>query len=430
MLLTIVSFLLVLGFLVFVHELGHFLAARQMGVRVERFSIGFPPKAFGRTIGETEYVVSWIPIGGYVKMEGQNIEDENPNDPRNYAAKSKLQRLYILAAGPVMNLIVALLLMPLVYMVGVEQPAYRQAAPRLASVEAATPAAEVGFQAGDRIVQVGDTAVASWNELYRALERAAVSGDPVRFTVQRDSGTAQVSLPVTAFTSGQPLGWVPSVPAEVGGFSPDSPAHEAGMQRGDRIVAVQGDPIDQWRELSQRIQSAGGGPVTFTVERGGTERQITVTPRDTAEGRLVIGITPPTYSESRGFLEAIGAGTRRLGEITAATFVFLGQMLTGHGSLDAVGGPVKIGAVIGEAARSGLVDVVFLTAVISLQLGIFNLLPIPALDGGHITLLAVEAVKRGPLSPRVREVAQLVGFSLLILLILVVTYNDVLNLLN
>jgi regulator of sigma E protease len=154
MIVTILLFIAVLGLLVFVHESGHFLAARQVGIRVLQFSIGFPPKLYGRMVGETEYVVSWIPLGGYVRLEGQNIEDENPHDPRNWAAKSILQRLYVLVAGPAFNLILAFLLMPAVYMVGVEMPGYRNAPAELADVALDSAAQQAGFRAGDRIAAV------------------------------------------------------------------------------------------------------------------------------------------------------------------------------------------------------------------------------------------------------------------------------------
>jgi regulator of sigma E protease len=428
MLLTVVLFVLVLSILVFVHELGHYLAARHVGVRVQRFSIGFPPRMFGKTVGETEYMLSWIPLGGYVKLEGQNLDDENPDDPRNYAAKTKLQRLYILVAGPVMNLLLALVLMPIVFMIGVETPKYRLSPPVLAEVTAESPAAKAGFRAGDRIVRLGNVETPTWTALDGALADQDLTGD-LTFRVERPDGQTQVTVPAQAFSSNAPFGWKPLVETAIGTVAARSPAQQAGLQPGDRIVAVNGVAVRQWDAMPAEIQKSQGAPLALDVRRGDRTLSVTLTPMKQG-GSWVIGISPGTVTERHGFFASVKLGTERLVQITGSTFSFLGHMITGKGSLDALGGPVKIGVVIGEAARSGFDKLLFLTALISLQLGIFNLLPIPALDGGHIFLLGVELAAGGQLSVKVRERAQLVGFSLLIALILVVTYNDVLQLIN
>ncbi len=428
MLLTVLSFIVVLSLLVFVHELGHYLAARHVGVRVQRFSIGFPPKMIGKQVGETEYMISWIPLGGYVKLEGQNLDDENPNDPRNYAAKTKLQRLYILVAGPVMNLVLALVLMPLVFMLGVETPKYRMSAPVVAEVQAGTPAAQAGFRADDRIVRLGVRETPSWNALDEALSDQSLTGD-LTFRVERKGGAVDLSVPAMAFASNQPFGWKPLVDPVIGHVASRSPAQQAGLEPGDRIAAVNGAPIVQWDQMPAEIQKSQGAALTLDVRRGERLLKLSLTPMKQG-GAWVIGISPGTVVERHGVFASIKLGTERLVNITGSTFSFLGHMITGRGSLDALGGPVKIGVVIGEAARSGFDKLLFLTALISLQLGIFNLLPIPALDGGHIFLIGVEWAVRGPLSVKVRERAQLIGYSLLLALILVVTYNDVLQLIS
>ncbi|HKI99928.1 MAG TPA: RIP metalloprotease RseP [bacterium] len=428
MLTTVVSFILVLGFLVFVHELGHYLAARHVGVRVERFSIGFPPKAFGKTIGETEYVLSWIPLGGYVKLYGQNIDDEDPNDPRNYAAKSKLQRLYILAAGPAMNLIAAVLLMAVVYMLGVQTPDYRLTPPFLAGVEQGSPAAESGFQPGDRIIALEGAPIHSWKELFDTIEQQAIRHDRLQFQVERSGHEQTLLVDPTAFMNGGDFGWEPVIPPVVGSFGEDSPAQAAGMQVGDRIVAVNGKSIITWGEVPGAIQATQGRPVEITVERQGGEHTYTVTPRfDAGHDRWLIHIALGMHTVRHNPVEALVLGTKRLTGLTESTLVFLGRLLTGQGSLNSLGGPVKIGVVIGQAARTGAVDLIFLMSFISLQLGIFNLLPIPALDGGHMFMIGLETVNRAPLSARLRERTQMIGLSLLLLLILFVTYNDVLH---
>lgn len=426
MLLTIVSFIAVLSILVFIHESGHYLAARHVGVRVQQFSIGLPPRIFGRKIGETEYVLSWIPLGGYVKLEGQNIEDENPNDPRNYASKSILQRGYILVAGPLANLVLALLLIPLVFMLGIETPAYRLETAELVESAAGSIAAEAGFLPGDRIVAVGEVETPSWNDLYRELARQALLGDDVIVHADRGGRIVLLTIKSTPIIEGKSIGWRPLITPVAGVITAGSPALEAGMKPGDRIVAINGAPISRWDQISEEIQKGGGKITAFTLQRGEERLELQIPPRRTSDANSwIIGISPGSATKRHGPLESVKLGVSRLWEITSATFVFLGRMLSGKGSLDAVGGPVKIGMYVGEAARSGVSNVIFLMAIISLQLAIFNLLPIPALDGGHIFMLGVELIKGSPLSAKLRERTQMIGFSFLILMILIVTFNDI-----
>jgi regulator of sigma E protease len=431
MLLTIISFVIVLTILVFVHESGHALAARHVGVRVQQFSIGFPPRMFGKKVGETEYVFSWIPLGGYVKLEGQNIEDENPNDPRNYASKSLLQRFYILVAGPVANLLLALAIMPLVYFVGVDTPAYRLAPADIVSTAPGSLSEEAGIQAGDRIVAVGEVETATWDDVFREMARQALLEDSVTVRAERGGHRIPHTLASAPLIEGKSIGWRPLIAPIAGSIAPDSAAEAAGMQPGDRIVSINGRPITRWDQIPREIQQGGGIPTAFTLQRGAETLHLQITPRpNPGTPKFLIGISPGRSKQRHGLVESVRLGTLRLWEITSATFVFLGRMLTGHGSMNAVGGPVKIAQYVGQAAQSGAANLIFLMAVISLQLGIFNLLPIPALDGGHIFMLAVELVKGSPLSAKLRERTQLIGFSLLILMLLLVTYNDIVQIVS
>ncbi len=432
MILTIVSFILVLSILVFFHELGHYLAARHVGVRVQRFSIGFPPRAFGIQRGDTEWVVSWLPLGGYVKLLGQNIDDEDPSDPHNYAAKSKLQRLYILAAGPAMNLVLAFVIMPFVYMIGVDLPSYRKAPPVIHSVTEGSPAQTTGFHPGDQIVAVGSEETLTWDDVYQAVSTEALSSSGVTFSALRDGVNWTIVVPGSRFTSNTPFGWQPRIPPVVGAFGGGASAAEAaGLLVHDRILSIDGTAIESWSQMPGIIQKTEGQPLNFKVERGRESLEITISPRySDATKTWLVGITQGTVTERFGPIEAVKHGVGRVWDILGATFAFLWQIVSGNGSMDAVGGPVRIGAVIGEAARTGIANVVFLMSIISLQLGIFNLLPIPALDGGHIFMLGMEKLNGKPLSATFRERAQLIGFSLLMMMILFVTYNDVLSLLS
>lgn len=432
MILTIFSFIVVLTILVFVHEMGHYLAARHVGVRVDQFSIGFPPRMIGRRWGETEYLISWIPLGGYVRLFGQNLDDEDASNPRNYASKSILQRFYILVAGPMANLVLALLVMPLVYIVGVDTPGYRLEPARIATVSEGSAAAKAGFAPEDRIVSFGGEATATWNDVFRQIEFRAIEVGTVPVVVERAGGQVELAAPMTAFGRTERFGWGPHIEPVAGRVSPGTPAERSGILPGDRILSVQGQPIGRWDAISREIQKHQGAPAAFAIERNGERLTLEIAAEFNEEVETwLIGISPVMERERHGPVEAFAKGTRRLFDITLMTFAFLGNLITGQGSMDQIGGPVKIGAFIGEAARTSVSSLAFLMAVISLQLGIFNLLPIPALDGGHIFyFLLPEAVKGAPLRPKLRAQIQTVGFSLLILLMVFVTYNDILQLLS
>ena len=440
---TILSFILVLGVLVFVHELGHYLAARHVGVRVERFSIGFPPRAAGKTIGETEYVLSWIPLGGYVKLYGQNLDDEDPDDPRNYASKTKLQRAYILFAGPAMNLVVALVLITMVNLLGVEVPAWRYSTPRIFSVEEGSPAGAAGFEPGDRIVSIGEFPTGSWEQLYKGMESLIIEGRELEFSIERSGSGRSLVLDSTPIISGDPPGWRPVHPAVVGMFVAGSAAEAAGMRIGDRLVKIGSAPIHSWRDIPGEVKKSEGSPVEIMVERLAPGASATETSTKNTENRTVqetLTITPKFNLERERWLIGIGEGTRieqyslplavtlgteQLYTISKAVFLFLGRCITLNCSFATLGGPLKIAEYSGKAARSGLVPLLTFMSIISLQLGLLNLLPIPALDGGHLFFLGLEGLKRSPLSPKLRERTQLVGLSLLIMLMLAVIFNDI-----
>ena len=439
MLTTILSFLAVLGVLIFIHELGHYLAARHVGVRVEAFSIGFPPTAWGKQVGETEYRISWVPIGGYVKLFGQNVNDENPNDPTNYAAKSLFQRLYILAAGPAMNLLFALIFMPLVFLIGMDMPAYLNEPPLIKNVQQGSYAQELGIRANDEILAVNGTYVKNWEEVHSELAKVSTE-ETLTMEVDRSGSLVIMEGSGTAFQNAGPMGWSPFLAPVVGEFTEQSPAMQAGIQTGDKVTRVNGQPILDWSDISPTVQQfmhesvnnseTATKTLTVELERNGDIQFVEVAPYlEPKSQRWLLGMSMLKISRSFSFGESVILGTSRLWFLTKATFGFLGQMFQGEGSMDDLGGPVKIGMVIGDAVRNGIAELFFLMSFISLQLGIFNLLPIPALDGGHIFMLLVEKFNGGPLSTALREKTQMVGFSLLISLMIFVTWNDLMSLL-
>jgi len=249
MLTTILSFLAVLGVLIFIHELGHYLAARHVGVRVEAFSIGFPPTALAKQVGETEYRISWLPVGGYVKLYGQNVTDEDPEDPANYAAKSLFQRLYILAAGPAMNLLFALIFMPLVFWIGMDIPAYLNDAPYIQNVQQDSYAYQMGVRANDEIIAVNGSKVKNWEELHNVLGQISPA-ENLSLEVERAGNSMIMESSGIEMRRGRNMGWSPLLAPIVGGFTGDSPAEKSGIKTGDKVKAINGLSVQDWIDIT------------------------------------------------------------------------------------------------------------------------------------------------------------------------------------
>ena len=436
--LTLVTFIAVLGFLIFIHELGHYMAAKHVGVRVETFSIGFPPTIYGKKVGDTEYKVSWIPLGGYVRLFGQNVTDEDPADSANYASKSILQRIYILVGGPAMNLLFALVCMPLLYMIGIQSPAYLDEIPKLRDVVQGGIAEKIGLQANDQILAVNRSEVLNWRSVNQEIGKG-LSNSRLNLEVERKGALLNFEIPLQELQQQRQMGWKPFITPRAGGFTSTSPAKEAGLREGDLILSINGNSVRDWSDLIPLIQesqkqnqenpSETAEKIVVEFERSGDVQFAEMMPYFEKEAGLwLMGMSMPTMNKNYGIQESLSMGLQRVWQLTRATFQFLGQMLSGQGSMDDLGGPIRIGMVLGDAAKSGISNLIFLMAFISLQLGIFNLLPIPALDGGHILLLGFEKLKGAPLSTIFRERTQMIGFSVLIALMLFVTWNDLIQL--
>ena len=436
--LTAFTFITVLGFLIFIHELGHYLAAKHVGVRVETFSIGFPPTIYGKKVGDTEYKVSWIPLGGYVRLFGQNVTDEDPEDPSNYASKSILQRIYILVGGPAMNLLFALFIMPVLYMIGIQSPAYLDEIPKLKSVEKGSIAEKIGMQANDQVLSINGNEVLNWRTINQELGKGLTSSS-LDLEIDRQGNLLSLKIPIQELQQQRHMGWKPFIVPRAGGFTSPSPAKEAGLQEGDLILSINGNSVQDWSDLIPLIQqsqtqtlevkSENAEKIIVEFERSGEVKFVEMKPYFEKEAGLwLMGMSMPTLNTSYGIQKSLSMGVERIWQLTQATIKFLGQMLSGQGSMDDLGGPIRIGIVLGDAAKSGISNLIFLMAFISLQLGIFNLLPIPALDGGHILMLGFEKLKGAPLSTLFRERTQMLGFSVLIALMLFVTWNDLIQL--
>jgi regulator of sigma E protease len=421
---TLIYFLIVIGILVFVHEFGHFITAKRSGVRVEKFSLGMGPKLIGKKWGDTEYVISALPLGGYVKMAGENPDEEVTGAPDEFQSKSVWQRAKIAAAGSLTNILVAFLLMPVVYMIGT----YAEGPAKVGFVEKGSPAEVAGFQAGDVIEEINGRSIEDWT---KALTIIAVNPNTdVNVVLDRNGEKKVLTLRPEAATELKigTAGLIPDMPAEFGRLRPGMPAEKAGFRENDKVLAVNGVTVYHWQQFSEMVKDSAGKQLRILIERGGQRKEIKVTPMMDS-GRYVIGVEPFVHLVFKryGFLAAVERGFSKTLETADLTLVTLKKLITLKLSIKTLGGPVMIAQMSGQAAAAGLSAFVALMATISLSLGILNLMPIPVLDGGLLVFLAIEAVRRKPLSPKVMGVAQSIGAALLITLIAVVSYNDVMR---
>ena len=431
--LTVVAGIIMLGILVFVHELGHFCVAKLSGVKVLKFSLGFGPRLLSRKWGETEYMVCAIPLGGYVQMLGEGGGEEgeagelSPEErKRSFAEQPVGRRTAIIAAGPAMNLLLPFLILPVAFMSGIDLPAYFDQPPCIGYVVADTEAESAGFQDGDCIVSVNEEHVSSWSDTNMALIGHA--GDPLDFQVRR--GQQSITITMTPENGGleglRSLGLHPPQDAVVGGVAPGMPAEQAGIKAGDRILKVEGKPVHSWYDLRPIIQSLDGLPATLTIERDGEQLNLIVQPIKENGPDYLIGVAPlqETVHKRFGFLESVKAGAERTVELVQLTLVFVQKLFSGDVSTKNIGGPITVVQVAGQAAQTDLSSVLTILAFLSIQLGILNLFPIPILDGGHLFFNLFELVLRRPLSMRVREIAQQIGLLLIVLLMVLAFYND------
>jgi len=437
---TIVAAVVVLGVLIFVHELGHFLVAKWARVGVLKFSLGFGPKLVGVKRGETEYLLSALPLGGYVKMIGEDPADESPEaaDPeRSFSKKRVGIRSLIILAGPAANLLLPVLIFWGVFTF-VGQPYFL---PVMGSPEKNSPAAMAGLAAGDRIQAIDGKPIKQWDEIEAALQNSA--GRTLRLSVLHQGRAEEISLTPRAQKTrdifGQEieawdLGIHPLVSTRIGQVLPGQAAQQAGIRGGDRVVAVNGAPVAEWEQLAKIIHASAGKPLTLTVERGGEQRSVEVTPRagrqqtPTGEeevGLIGIGPAPESHYQRLNPVSAVVAGAGRTVDLSVLVVTGFVKLLEAKISPRTIGGPILIAQMAGEVAQRGLVDLLSFTALLSINLAILNLLPIPILDGGHLLFSLIEKLRGKPVSLRKREIAQQVGMVLLVGLMVFAFYNDI-----
>ncbi len=431
---TIFAFALVLGVAILVHEFGHFIIAKWIGVRVEKFSLGFGPKLIGFKKGETEYVLSAFPLGGFVKMSGENTDDELHGEPWEFSSRTVLERARIVACGPLMNILLAVFLMTAVFMMGHEEPIYLSQSPVVGWVVKGSMALRAGVQIDDTIISINGDKVETWGQVLQKF--AAYDNDqPLEIVVMRSGQRVVCSAENLASeeSESQGFGAIYPLPAKVGGLSPGYPAEKVGLRIGDVITAINGEKIQHWFHFSNIIHKAYEQELEITVLRGTELINMKITPvKDEREGGMgLIGVelAQETVLKKYGFAEAVVQSFVKVSEILSSTLEFVKNLVLGRISSKYLGGPIAIAQISGEAAKKGSSQLFFVMVFLNLQLGVLNLLPIPILDGGVLVFLMLESIIGQPVSIKKREIAQQVGLSLLLLLMVFAFYNDIMRLL-
>ena len=427
---SILAFLFVLGVLIFVHELGHFLMARRIGVRVITFSLGFGPKLLSFKRGDTEYCISAIPLGGYVKMAGETPEDARTGSSDEFLSKSKWQRFQVLVMGPVMNLALAVVVMTFVLLQGARLPAFEDSAVVIGGFEQNSVAEAAGLQIGDRVISVDDKEVPTWKNFFIAV--ATRANRPVRLTIERDGKRIERQVTPAAidrFETGA-IGVLPVTHPQIAEVRSGQPGAEGGLRGGDVVMGAGGEANVSRARLIELIRAHEGKPLALDVIRGDARVALTLVPR-LIDQQVIIGATI-TEAEFKtvepGPVEAVKLSLKQNWEWTTLIFETLGGLFTRQTSVKQLMGPVAIADLSGTAAQQdSWIPLFQLMAMISLNLGLLNLMPIPVLDGGHIAILALEGVSRRDFSMKVKEKMLLAGFVLLLMLMVTVIYNDLMR---
>lgn len=447
---TLLAFAVVLGVLVIVHELGHYLVARWCGVKVLRFSVGMGPVIWSRRFGvdQTEWAVSALPLGGYVKMLDAREEDigelSEQELQREFTHQPVMKRIAIVLAGPVANFLLAIFIFAGLYMHGVPEIIAR------VTVKQNSSAAVAGLKTGDLITSVNGTELQTWSDLRWELMHAVMDKRPAQLAILRPTSAGNqeilnINLPTTEIATADldehlmdKLGLDTAKPkAKFSQIMPDGPAARAGLQAGDVIVRINGDLVENGIEMVTRLQNSAGQTLTLEGLRAGQVFSVQVMPEAERVGERTVGriraqidTTAELITVSESLPVAIAKGASKTWDTSAMSLAMLGKMIIGEASLKNITGPITIADYAGQTARSGLISFLSFMAFISISLGVMNLLPIPVLDGGHLLYYSLELLTGRPVSQRVSDIAQRAGVGILMVLMVVAIFNDIARLVS
>jgi regulator of sigma E protease len=424
--------------LVLIHELGHFLAAKFFGMRVDRFSIGFPPKIFGFKKGETEYVLGATPLGGYVKIAGMIDESmdteylEKEPEPWEFRSKPVWQRIVVITAGVIFNMILAIVIFAGIALAVGEQKIPNESVQGIYVADSSL-VHDVGFRTGDKMVGVNGQRTKYFRDLFSPTQ---LTKSELSYMVERNGQQITLTMPDSLLDQVNKRGFINLgnliIPSKIGGIQPGYPAEEAGLKAEDEIVAVDGQAVQSWQELVQHIQSADGA-LQLTIKRGDEEFEKTITPNE--NNKIGIAAMQPADvfqldHQKYGLIGSIAYGWDKTEDVSTSIIQGFGKMFSGDISVrENLGGPVAIANITKEQTdRGGWLGFWNITAFLSITLAIMNILPIPVLDGGHLMFLIYEGITRREPSEKVRMALQQIGFVLIILLFILVTFNDILRL--
>lgn len=432
---TLFYFIVTLGILVFIHELGHFLAAKLFGMRVDTFSLGFPPRAFGKKIGDTDYCVSWIPIGGYVKIAGMVDESfdtdylEHEPQPWEFRSKPIWQRMVVISAGVIMNVILAIAIF---WGINYVQGKTVWDTTEVGSVMEGSPAATAGIQSGDKILKINNEPMKTWDDIRNHVYIENI-GDDLHFVVERNGKEVQLNVPQELMKglNDATFGITPkNTEIVIGTVDPGKPAEKVGLKDGDVLVALDGKKIGTDRKVIDIVKSHANKPLLIEWRRGDSLMSGTAIPSE--KGLIGISLmgryTGPVTKTEYSAIEALGVGVKKAFEVVTLTVQGISRIVSGKATFgESVAGPIKIAEIASQAAKVGATTYLMMMAFLSMSLAFLNILPIPALDGGHLLFLIIEGIIGRELPIKFKLVIQRAGFALLLAFMAFAVYNDIRN---
>ncbi len=420
------TFLVVLGIIVLVHELGHYIAARLMKIRVEVFSFGFGKRLFGKKVGATDFRVSLVPVGGYVRMAGE--EEYDPQNPRpdEFMAKNRAQKIFTLMMGPLMNLVLALLLIIIVNMSGVETNSYTLEKPVIGYIEKDSPAEKAGFLPGDVLLAINGKNTPNWKEVEFTIATNPKESLTIDFLRQAARRTSTLHVTSGSREEIGYAGFYWQWPAKINEVLKNYPAWKAGLKPGDMITAVNDRPVATYFELANIIHQSPGKPLRLTYKRGEQILFSQLTPvNEKGIGLIGFNVKIATTKVKYGFVATVKSSFQEVGRLMFLTFDAFKKIIQRKISVKSFSGPMEIARVSQQVLASGFSNFIMLIAFISVQLGIVNLFPIPGLDGGHLLIFTIEAIIRRDLNQKLKSILIYAGFAFLISLMAFIILNDI-----